>query len=95
MPYWCIFEDSDKNGTITVDLHHIHFDGDWDKYNKAVKWEVDKTAIALTGATPKEVHHIPYPAVPQLNQSGWPSFCYGHEQCWGRSACPKSHACND
>jgi hypothetical protein len=44
---------------------------------------------------------LPYPASPRLDdKEGWgpgqhPSFCHDPEFCKGRTACPKSRACDD
>jgi hypothetical protein len=71
------------------------FEGDWDVYNKSIRAVLNDLAVSLVMAEPIEIHHIPYPAHPQLNDIGWPSFCHGKEQCWGRSSCPREYSCTE
>ena len=42
-----------------------------------------------------EIHEIPYPRHPQLNDQGTPSFCYGKSECFGKTACPNRYACTE
>jgi hypothetical protein len=97
MSYWCIFADSAKNGTVTIPpVLMPTLQGDnWAKYNEDIRETVSQIAFGLTGQVPIEVHHLPYPAAPQLNKSDCPSFCFGKEKCWGRSSCPREYACCD
>lgn len=45
--------------------------------------------------TLESADRLPYPAAPQLNQSGIPSFCIQPEQCKGRGSCPRRRSCVD
>ena len=43
------------------------------------------------------VHRLPYPRYPVLNpaQDQCPAFCYGHAECFGKTACPHRYACSE
>ena len=45
----------------------------------------------------KDVLQLPYPRRPQLNQEegGCPSFCFGDNECFDRTSCPRRRACDD
>jgi hypothetical protein len=58
--------------------------------------EEAKTIVKeATGCEVTACDELPYPANPQLNNTGWPSFCYDPEHCKGRTSCPKGHACSE
>ena len=55
-----------------------------------------RTLASSLGAV-TSVHRLPYPRYPVLNpaQDQCPAFCYGHAECFGKTACPHRHACSE
>lgn len=96
MSYWCIFADSSKNGTINIPYPMDPRQPDWrqysnetyDEYQAAMDQFICELANELVDSPLVEWHTIPYPAAPQINQQGTPSFCFRGSQCWGKSSCP-------
>jgi len=44
----------------------------------------------------RQVDVIPYPRSPVLvGDRKTPAFCFGKDECLGRTSCPRSRACDD